>query len=123
MLDINTDIAASYFTVFDKLVFYLQSNINWNGKGQSHEPTGSGEDLGVDADNFSLHIEERAARIAGIDSDVCLNERHVLVSRKVAGERRHNAGSHGIVKTKRTANGCYPFANLELVGVSHLQRR
>jgi len=87
-LDHYTQTAAVYFTVFDEFVFNLKRQINRNSEGQAHKAAGSREDLRVNADDFSLHIEKRTAGVARVDGGVSLNERDKLIAWEVTALSR-----------------------------------
>ena len=62
-----------------------------------------GEDLRVDAHDFTLHVEERTAGVARIDRHVGLNEGDVLVRGEVARQSGHDARGHRVVEAE---GGC-----------------
>ena len=107
--------------MLDELILDLKRKVNRNGKAQTHEAAGGGEDLGVDAHDFAVHVKEGAAGVAGVYCDVSLNKGHVLIARKLAAFCRHNTGGHGVVQAKGTADCRHPFADLEFVAVAHLE--
>ena len=51
---------------------------------KAHEAAGAAVDLGVDAHHFTAHVEERPARVAGVDRDVGLNEGDEVLLRQRA---------------------------------------
>src|SRR6185295_12455760 len=72
------------------------------------------EDAGIDADELSTAVDERAARVARIDCGVGLNE--ILIVRKAdvrAARRADDAGRDRLTELEWTANREHPFADLE----------
>ena len=77
----------------------------------------------VDADYFAVHVQQRAAGVAGIDGRVGLDEVLELAARAgldgavLGGD---DAGGHGLRQRKRAADGFNPVAHLRVVGVAQL---
>src|SRR5699024_9370857 len=70
------------------------------------------------AHDLALEIEQRAARITGIDGDVGLDERYILVAVQHALLRGNDARGHGCIEAERRADGQHPGADFELVRVA-----
>lgn len=64
---------------FDDLVFDPDRFVNWNRERQPLKPTRARIGHRIDVDHFAFQVEERSARVVGIDGDVGLNERCVAV--------------------------------------------
>jgi hypothetical protein len=68
-----------------------------------------------------LRIEQRSARVAGVDGGVGLDD---VRDREAAGgvdltpERRHDAGGHGALEAQGIADGHNGIAHLSLRGVA-----
>src|SRR5271165_580752 len=106
----------------------LVVNIDDRLRGQSESDAGVGiglaENCGIDADDFAIHVDQRAARVAGIDGRVGLNEAlELAIGDDVAASRRDDSGGDGANLSEGTADGKYPVADLHAVGVPHLRRR
>lgn len=54
----------------------------------------------LNADNFSLHVEERSAGVTGIDGNVSLDEGNKLLVGKVAAFSGDNSCRDGIVQSE-----------------------
>ena len=82
-------------------------------------------DLRVDADHLALGVEQRAARVAGVDRRVGLDD---LVDREAVGrldlalEAGHDARGRRAVEAERVADRDHAVADLRLVGVGELER-
>ena len=70
--------------------------------------------MGVDADNFSLHVEERSAGVTGIDGNVSLDEGNKLLVGKVAAFSGDNSCRDGIVQSEGGADGGNPFSDFNV---------
>jgi hypothetical protein len=84
LLDDDADATPADLAAGAQLRLHLHRDIDRNGKGDAHEATRTAVDLRVDADHLALHVEQRAARIAGIDGDIGLDEGHVVLLRQRA---------------------------------------
>ena len=82
------------------------------------------EDRRVDADHSAGHVDERTARVAGVDGGVRLDE-HLRggPGDLGAGQRRDDAAGHGLPDAERIADGEHHVAHLERVGVLELEMR
>ena len=105
------------------MILDLHGQVARNGKRKAHEAARSGEDLGVDAHDFALHVKERAAGVARIDGYVGLDEGNVLIARQLTALGGHNAGSDRVVQTEGATDGGHPFADLQFVAVAHREVR
>ena len=122
-MDHYTQTAAVYFTVFDEFVFNLKRQINRNSEGQAHKAAGSREDLRVNADDFSLHIEKRTAGVARVDGGVSLNERDKLIAWEVTALSRDDTARYCVLQTKGSADSSNPLAYFDIFRVAELNAR
>ena len=65
---------AAALTRPSRACFRMSSATSIGIAKETHEAAGAAVDLGVDAHHFTAHVEERPARVAGVDRDVGLNE-------------------------------------------------
>ncbi len=63
----------------------LAGDIRWNGKADADVAAAAGEDRGVEPDQFTLKIDQSAARVAGVDRGIGLNV--VLEAVRIADAR------------------------------------
>ena len=86
----------------------------------------AGLDLRVDPDHAAGGVEQRAARVAGVDRRVGL---HDVVDREAVGrldralQRRDDAGRQRAVEPERVADGDRRVADLQRLGRAERQRR
>ena len=78
-----------------------------------------GGDRGVDADDFAVDVQQRAAAVAGIDRGVCLNEAlELLRALDVAAGRAHDSRRHCRFEAERGADRDRPVAHLDGVRIA-----
>ena len=79
-----------------------------------------GKNRGVDANEFTPHIDQRAARIARIDGCIGLDEILVaLLAEASATESAYQAGRHRLAEAEWIADGYHDFSDLQAVAVAH----
>ena len=91
-------------------------------KADADRAAGRRNDRGVDADDFAIEVEQRAAGIAAVNGGVGLNVIVVRPRIDVAVARRDDAGGHRAAEAERIADGDDPFAQPQLVGIAELHR-
>ncbi len=101
----------------------IHHRINGDRKRDTHEPARLTENLRIDADHFTIQIEQGPARIAGIDRGIGLNEGGIGLVRQGTIDGGHNAGCHSVVETERRADGQHPLAHLEIGGLAEFHHR
>src|SRR6185436_4798689 len=82
-------------------------------------------DLGIDADDVAVGVEQRAAGVAVVDRGVRLDravDREVVRGLDRAVERADDAGRDGALEAERAADGDDAGAHEDVVGVGELQR-
>ena len=72
-------------------------------------------DLRVDAHHLAARVEQRTARVAGVDRHVGLDEGHGAVVGQRAALGAHHAGRHGVLEAERRADREHPFAHAQVV--------
>src|SRR5450631_1659692 len=80
VLDRYPNASARNVSRLYELLAHIHRNVDGNCERQTHVAAGAAEDLRIDADHFALHVEERAARVAGVDRHVGLNEGHIAIA-------------------------------------------
>src|SRR5690606_9757639 len=70
--------AAPHFAILDELIHHLARHVGRNGEADADVAAGRSEDGGVDADQLPAEVDQRAARVAGVDGGIGLDE--VLVA-------------------------------------------
>ena len=103
----------------NQLVVNLHDGIGGKRKTDASVSIGIRKNGGVNANNLSLHVYERATRVAGIDSGVGLDEGLELAIRNdVAAFVGNDSGGDGSALAKRTPKSEYPVANLHAIGIA-----
>ena len=104
-----------------QLIRHTNSFVDRNGKRNALEAARAGVNLAVDADHLTAHIDERAARIAGVDGHVGLDERQVVAGVALFGA--DDACCDGVFQAERRADGHDPLAHAHAVGVTDFDGR
>ncbi len=82
-------------------------------------------DLGVDADDLTARIEQRAARVAVVDRGVGLDrvvDRELVRSRHLAVQSADDPARHGFLEAERASDRNHGVTDLELVRIAELHR-
>ena len=122
VLNGDTDAAALHVAVLEQLRNDLTDHVARNGEADADVAAGAGQDRGADAEQLAVDVDERAARVAGIDRRIRLNE--VLVAfdvDAVAAERAHDARRRRLPEPERIADGDDVVADSELAGITYRQ--
>ena len=99
-------------------------HVDGNGEANPHAAAGTRVDRRIDADELAVEIDQRAARIAGIDGGVRLDEEAQVADPDLrARERRNDALGHRLADAERIADGDYEISDLERVRVAKLEHR
>src|SRR5271165_3559428 len=124
-VELNPDGAARNFVVGrDQLVVHLRYGVGGHGKANALIAARAGVDGGVDADHLAIHVDQRAARVAGVNGGVGLDERLELApGDDVASLGGDDAGGHGFLETEGAAHGEHPVAHFHGVRVAQLGGR
>ena len=94
-LDIHTKQAAANLTEVENLPHDRAGNFGWDGKADADVAARPAEDHGVDADEFTAHVDQRTTGITRIDRCVCLDEVLESVPADVgATQRADDPGCH-----------------------------
>ena len=83
-LDGDAEPAALHLAGGHELALDVHRDVDRDREREALVAAAAGIDLRVDADHLAGHVEERAARVAGIHGDVGLDEGHVAAVRQVA---------------------------------------
>ena len=122
LLDAHAEPAAPGFAVFLQLIDDRNGAVRRDRKADADRAAGRRDDRRIDADDFAVEIEQRAAGIAAIDGGVGLDVIVVRPRIDVAVARRDDAGGHRAAQAERIADGDHPFAEPQLVGIAELHR-
>ena len=119
----DADLWMTVLAGLDQLCRHALDHVDRNREPHALVAARLRQDRRVDADHLAGGVEQRTARIARIDRDIRLNERHEILLRQIASLRADDAGGHRIFEAKRLADCDDPFANLQLVRVADCDSR
>src|SRR5690606_9585252 len=121
LADLDADAAAGNLAMLFELFHDPHHFVDGDSQRNAHEAAALRNDLRVDADHFPGQIDERAAGVAGVDRDVGLDKGQVIA--RLAVDGADDARGYGRIQAERRADGQYPLAFLELLGVADGQGR
>ena len=100
-LNVNSEIAANYFTVRHQLIHHGVRHVDWNGKADSLIAAAiSGQYRSIDTDQIAVKIDQRTAGISVIDGRISLNEIFIPFDRAAEAAIRRADDSH---------RGCFAY--------------
>ncbi len=111
-----------HLAMLDDLLGHALGHIDRDGERQPFKRAGLREDLRVDADHFTLGVEQRPARVAGVHRHVGLNEGHHAVVGQRAALGTHNARGHRVVEAVGRTDGQHPVTRLQIGRVAQPHR-
>ncbi len=124
VLDRHPDLAAPDLAVADQLVHHVARHIDRHGKADADIAALRRQDRGVDADQPAAQIDQRAARIAGIDRGVGLDEILVALDAEPgAAERADDPRGHGLAEAERVADGEHEIPDPQMARIAQRHRR
>src|SRR5690606_27615413 len=93
-----------------------------DGKADADIAAGRRDDRGVDADKLAVCRHQGAARVAGIDRGVGLDEVFIAFDvQSAAAQRADDAGGNGLAEPERIADGDYAVADAQTRRVAQPQ--
>ena len=99
-------------------------HVGGNGKADADAAAALRIDGAVDADKPAIHRHQRAARIAGIDGRIGLDEELIVGHADMgARQRRDDAAGHRLAHAEGIADGENQIADLDRVGILEAQMR
>ena len=116
---VDAQVAADHAAVGDELLHHAADEVDGNREAEAFGHVliaGRADDGRVDADELAARVDERAARVAGVDRGVRLDE--VLERRDAeltAARRADDAHRHGLTQAQRVADREDDLADLERV--------
>ena len=119
ILNAHAQPAAAGFPEFAQLIGDLRHDVRRHRKADADRSAVGRKDCGVHADHLTVHVEQRAPRIAPVDRGIGLDEIVIAAAeRAVAG--RNDACRHREALAKRVAHGHHPVAHPHQVTVAEL---
>lgn len=104
-LDANADFLATKMTKLLELAKDGADGGAGNSEAEAFVAAGLRKDEGVHADDFAVHVDERAARITGVDGGVGLEVDQRRIGIKLTRDRGDDAMGDGIAETFGAAEG------------------
>ncbi len=101
----------------------LASHVGGDGEADTDVAATPGEECGVDTDQLAAQIDQRPARIAGVDGGIGLDE--VLeagATDTAATEGTDNTAGHRLTQTERVPDGDHEVADAQGVGIRQRDR-
>lgn len=117
-LDPYTEPATAGFAEFLELIDDVHRKLRRHGKADTDRHAGLRKDRRIDADDLTLHVEERTARIAAVDRRVGLDETVVGSGIDIATACGDDTHGHGYAKAERIADDHHPIADPDLSRVA-----
>ena len=78
---------------------------------------------GINSYDFSIHVEQWAAAVAGINGCICLNEVVIWSGTDYSPFGADDAGGHCLLQPERITNGDDPFSDLNFVRIADFNNR
>src|SRR4029077_18827690 len=120
----GADVPAHDATFSTQALHYLTRQICWNSKADSLVSAAAGEDRGIDAEQPALDVNERATRVAHVNSCVGLNKILVINNSHAAtANRADDPHCDRLPKPKGIANRQHNVACSRFVAVSKVDGR
>src|SRR5690606_34376111 len=111
VLDADAEIAAGHGAAVDQLVDDTLDRGSGDGEGDTDIAAIGRINGGIDAHHFTLGVEGRAARIAGVHRRIDLQEVAIVRAADIAAGTGDDANGHGAAKTEGIAHGHDPVAD------------
>src|ERR1035437_553513 len=120
----HAQVCAGHLTVVDDLLHHIARHTHRDGKTDALIAFRSmGQDGGVDADQLAAVIDQRAARVAGVDRRIGLNEVFVVFDAQIgAAGSADDAHGDSFTHAKGIADGEHVVAHLHLIGIANGDR-
>src|SRR5271155_2600360 len=122
----DTDSGGWHAAGANELRHHAVDDVDWNREADAGVGAGRRDDSAVDPDYSAAGIEQRTARIAGIDRGIGLNDVGYLaagIGRQVTLEHAYHAGGQRLIQTERIANCIGELADLEIRRAADSDRR
>ena len=118
----NAEQGTLHGAVFLEVINHLVHDGSGDGKAVARVGPRLGIEHGVDAHQFAAGVHQCATRVAGIDGGIGLDETLNAAGRgtQAAGLGADNACRDGGGEAEGVADGQYPFAQLQVIGIGHL---
>src|SRR5207247_670238 len=123
-LEVDSQSSTRDGALFLQLGHYVTNQVDRNCESNSLVSTASGQDRGIDANQFTAAVDERTAGVAGIDRSIRLNEVLIVFDAEAstAGSADDSHG-HRLAETKGIAHGERDIADVHFgrIAQSHVR--
>ena len=120
----DTKAATADLAIFHQLRHQLADHIGGNSEADADIATGRGQNSGIDPNQLTTQVDQRAAGIAGVDGGVGLDEIFIpLNTEATAPQGADDARGNGLPQAKGVANRHHKITYPQLVGVGDRERR
>ena len=120
VLDGHADPAAA--DLFAALDLFHDAGRHVAGDGKA-DPLPAGDDGRIDADDLTLHVQQRTPAVAGVDGGIRLQEVVKRTGMDITVLGRKDTGRDRVVQSKRIADGQQPLPYQQGVGIAELEER
>src|ERR1019366_1977528 len=121
---LDTDPAAYDLSVLDEAFHYLARRAHRNGEADAETAAATRIDRGVDAEQVAVDVDGGAARIAGVDRGIGLDEvLEDFESQRIAAEAADDARGHRLADAEGVADGEHDVAALQVIDVAEGDHR
>ena len=119
----HSELSPGHGAALTQLGLDVLDHIHGDGETDPHGATAAAEDGRVHSDHLPIKIDKWPAGVARVNGGVGLNEIGVIDNTDIAAAAgAYNACRDGVRQAEGVANGQYPFAHLDDVGISKPER-
>src|SRR6185369_6748822 len=124
VLDHDAQVTAGNMAIFYQVFHHIAGEVHRDGEANALVAARAAENGGVDSDQASFGVNERAPGVARVDGGIGLDEIFVIQAHRARPTHRANdSGGYRLPDAERVADGQYHVAHFDLVAVSHGHRR
>ncbi len=124
VVDLDPDPSARHRSGLDDLLHDLARQADGDREPDAHGAAAAREDRGVDADQVARAVYQRAARVAGVDGGIGLNEVFERVDAEVSAlQRADDPHRHGLADAEGVADRQHHVADVHMVQGAEGDRR
>src|SRR6185503_7452861 len=116
----DADLSAANTAVLPNLLNDVANDIARRGEAETLVATRLRQDEGVDANDVSIHVDERASAVARIDRRVGLDVDHRIIGLELSGHGADDTEAHRAVQPHRAAEGEHELTRTDILGVSEV---
>src|SRR5271167_3447396 len=120
ILNRHADPPTPDLAVAEQLIHHIACHVDRDSEADADIAAAWRQDRGVDADQPTLQIDERAAGVAWVDRGVGLNK--ILIAfdtEPTAAERADDPRGYGLAETERVADGKDEIPDLQTARIAH----